>query len=95
MIDCIDEYVGCSLQVCGRQGRFKNTATGGNAALELRYSQALQNMSSSIVYVFVVSLDTRSERRFDLHITVEQLKVPAFSHHTHPWPIHTSFTDKT
>ncbi|KAN0088216.1 CAP Gly-rich domain containing protein [Tylopilus felleus] len=31
-------------------------------------------MSSSIVNVFVVSLDTRSERRFDLHITVEQLK---------------------
>ncbi|KAF8548715.1 hypothetical protein OG21DRAFT_1422600 [Imleria badia] len=31
-------------------------------------------MSSSIVSVFVVSPDTRSERRFDLHITVEQLK---------------------
>ncbi|KAF8141433.1 CAP Gly-rich domain-containing protein [Boletus edulis] len=31
-------------------------------------------MSSSIVNVFVVSPDTRSERRFDLHITVEQLK---------------------
>ncbi|KAH0836809.1 CAP Gly-rich domain-containing protein [Lanmaoa asiatica] len=29
---------------------------------------------SSIVNVFVVSPDTRSERRFDLHITVEQLK---------------------
>lgn len=28
----------------------------------------------SIVNVFVVSPDTRSERRFDLHITVEQLK---------------------
>ncbi|OBZ73726.1 Tubulin-folding cofactor B [Grifola frondosa] len=28
------------------------------------------------VSVFVVSPDTRSERRFDLHITVEQLKVP-------------------
>lgn len=35
-------------------------------------------MSSSIVNVFVVSLDTRSERRFDLHITVEQLKVVIF-----------------
>ncbi|EGN97008.1 hypothetical protein SERLA73DRAFT_185283 [Serpula lacrymans var. lacrymans S7.3] len=31
-------------------------------------------MSPSTVNVFVVSLDTRSERRFDLHITVEQLK---------------------
>ncbi|KAF9234098.1 CAP Gly-rich domain-containing protein [Melanogaster broomeanus] len=29
---------------------------------------------SSIVNVFVVSPDTRSERRFDLHITVSQLK---------------------
>ncbi|KAG8221095.1 CAP Gly-rich domain-containing protein [Butyriboletus roseoflavus] len=29
---------------------------------------------SSIVNVFVVSPDTRSERRFDLHITVQQLK---------------------
>jgi len=29
---------------------------------------------SSIVNVFVVSLDTRSERRFDLHLTVAQLK---------------------
>lgn len=32
-----------------------------------------QNMST-IVNVFVESPDTRSERRFDLHITVEQLK---------------------
>ncbi|KAL0953900.1 hypothetical protein HGRIS_005067 [Hohenbuehelia grisea] len=30
--------------------------------------------SSSVVTVFVVSADTRSERRFDLHTTVEQLK---------------------
>ena len=30
---------------------------------------------SSIMNVFVVSLDTRSERQFDLHITIEQLKV--------------------
>ncbi|KAL6297829.1 CAP Gly-rich domain-containing protein [Sparassis latifolia] len=29
---------------------------------------------SSAVHVFVVSPDTRSERRFDLHITVQQLK---------------------
>jgi len=29
---------------------------------------------SSIVHIFVVSPDTRSERRFDLHLTVEQLK---------------------
>ena len=35
-----------------------------------------QRQMSSIVNVFVVSPDTRSERRFDLHITVEQLKVP-------------------
>nr|QLC36020.1 ubiquitin-like fold super family protein [Taiwanofungus camphoratus] len=30
---------------------------------------------SSTVNIFVVSPDTRSERRFDLHITVQQLKV--------------------
>lgn len=29
---------------------------------------------SGTVTVFVVSPDTRSERRFDLHLTVEQLK---------------------
>lgn len=37
----------------------------------------LHNMSS-IVNVFVVSPDTRSERRFDLHIAVQQLKVLIF-----------------
>ena len=31
-----------------------------------------------VVNVFVVSPDTRSERRIDPHITVEQLKVGAF-----------------
>ena len=30
---------------------------------------------SSTVHVFVISPDTRSERRFDLHVTIEQLKV--------------------
>jgi len=30
---------------------------------------------SSTVNVFVVSLDTHSERRLDLHMTVQQLKV--------------------
>lgn len=34
---------------------------------------------SGIVNVFVVSPDTRSERRFDLHITVQQLKVRGFA----------------
>ncbi|PSR82188.1 hypothetical protein PHLCEN_2v6111 [Hermanssonia centrifuga] len=29
---------------------------------------------SSTVHVFVISPDTRSERRFDLHLTIEQLK---------------------
>ncbi|KAG1786529.1 uncharacterized protein HD556DRAFT_1248145 [Suillus plorans] len=31
---------------------------------------------TSIVKLFVVSSDTRSERRFDLHVTIEQLKGP-------------------
>ena len=35
-------------------------------------------MSSSTATVFVTSPDTRSERRYDLHITVEQLKVFSF-----------------
>lgn len=33
---------------------------------------------STIVNVFVVSPDTQSERRFDLHITIQQLKVLIF-----------------
>jgi tubulin-specific chaperone B len=45
-------------------------------------------MSSSTVTVFVASPDTRSERRYDLHITLELLKVsvffaaPVFGHET-------------
>src|SRR6266550_956246 len=34
---------------------------------------------SGVVKVFVVSPDTRSERRFDLHLTVEDLKVLCYS----------------
>ena len=33
---------------------------------------------SSTISVFVISPDTRSERRFNLHITVGQLKVAYF-----------------
>ena len=34
---------------------------------------------SGVVNVFVVSPDTRSERRLDLHLTVQQLKVRGFA----------------
>lgn len=34
---------------------------------------------STSVNLFVVSPDTRSERRYDLHITVQQLKVRGFT----------------
>jgi tubulin-folding cofactor B len=38
-------------------------------------------MSRAVVNVFVVSPDTRSERRFDPHLTVEQLKVASIISH--------------
>jgi len=36
-------------------------------------------MAPSTVTVFVASPDTRSERRYDLHLTVDQLKVSPFN----------------
>ena len=51
----------------------------GRAVASRSSHSCLSTVMSGIVNVFVVSPDTRSERRFDLHITVQQLKVCGFA----------------